>query len=163
MFWYPIAFYCFFRSAFLCTLIYKFIKRVQHINTSKWNLLELLSCYCNFRQLIIILFVLEYMTTLSLDIQLQITPNNTPAITKVAYSWNLISLIFSSYRYQGNCLQYKKTISHHSTVQQNIPLQILIIQKLHRNMTHCERTLGSVDIWLLCSSIHSCASRGKIL
>lgn len=162
MFWYPIAFYCFFRSAFLCTLIYKFIKRVQYINTSKRNLLELLSCYCNFRQLIII-SILEYMTTLSLDIQLQITPNNTPTITKVAYSWNLISLIFSSYRYQGNCLQYKKTISHHSTVQQNIPFQILIIQKLHRNMTHCERTLGSVDIWLLCSSIHSCASRGKIL
>lgn len=99
---YPIAFYCFFRSAFLCTLIYKFIKRVQYINTSKRNLLELLSCYCNFRQLIII-SILEYMTTLSLDIQLQITPNNTPAITKVAYSWNLISLIFS-------CIDIKVTV-----------------------------------------------------
>lgn len=163
MFWYPIAFYCFFLSAFLCTLIYKFIKRVQHINTSKWNLLELLSCYCNFRQLIII-FVLEYMTTLSLDIQLQITPNNTPTITKVAHSWNLISLIFSCIGIKVTVYnKKKKPISHHSTVQQNIPLQILIIQKLHRNMTHCERTVGSVDIWLLGSSIHSCASRGKIL
>lgn len=95
------SFLLLFRSAFLCTLIYKFIKRVQY-NTSKWNLLELLSCYCNFRQLIII-FILEYMTTLSLDIQLQITLNNTPAITKVAYSWNLISLIFS-------CIGIKVTV-----------------------------------------------------
>lgn len=105
------SFLLLFRSAFLCTLIYKVIKRVQYINTSKRNLLELLSCYCNFRQLIII-FVLEYMTTLSLDIQLQITPNNTPTIIKVACSWNLISLIFS-------CIGIKVTVYNNKKKHQS--------------------------------------------